>query len=223
LPCAAAEVAAIAAQFDAKALVGENCTPAAILDRLERAEHLVLHLAVHGRGDSRRGQRASVLLCKDGGGTEWVDLKHLLAGKIRLVVLSGCSTGVTGPLHGHELVSVARAAAEAGASAVIACLWPVADSVAEKFMIEFYKDFAAQKVSGSIDLVASFDRARASLREWLKTAPVRLSSRVRDARDLILGETDNVEGLSLDSDSAETIAWAPFVLLGHPILGHKLA
>jgi len=217
LPRAAAECASIAALFSTQALIGAACTPAAIIERLKSGKHLALHLAVHGRGDSRHGQRASVLLASEQGGTEWADLRTLFSSVpgIRLVVLSGCSTGVTGPLHGFELVGVARNAAEAGASAILACLWPVADAVAEQFMTEFYRVFSAQVPAGTIDLVSAFEAARTMLRR--SEEPNASTGPRRDGRDLALTPGD-IDTQAPIHDPSSTLRWAPFVLLGSPRL-----
>ena len=47
---AAAECEAIATMFQSKPIVGADCTARAIVENLKSAPHLLLHLAVHGRG-----------------------------------------------------------------------------------------------------------------------------------------------------------------------------
>jgi len=220
LPGASAECKSVAAMFGTEPLIGADCTTAVVVTRLTSAPHLLLHLAVHGRGDSRHGQRASLLLAGGNigaGGTEWIDTQRLFPkdATVRLVVLSGCSTAVTGPLHGFELVGIARNAAEAGASSVVACLWPVADAAAETFMVAFYQNLTAQmRDNGVIDFVSAFDQARATLRDWLKsTSP---ADRRRDGRDLALSKDAVVQGET--RDVADALMWAPFILLGQPVL-----
>ena len=86
--------------------------------------HLLLHLALHGRGDARHGQRGSLLFSDGAGATEWIDSlrRFWKAANVSLVAPSGCSTAVTGPAHGYELVSLAHNVIEAGTSAFIDCL-----------------------------------------------------------------------------------------------------
>ncbi len=119
---------------------------------LRAGELDVVHLAVHGRGDAHRGGRASLLLSDGSGGTEWVAFEELAAfhWRAELVVFSGCSTAVAGPRQGFGLVSVAHAAAERGAAAVIACLWPVGDAAARIFMTAFYKEFVLSRAVGKL-------------------------------------------------------------------------
>ena len=110
----------------------------------------LVHLAVHGRGDTRRGPRGSLAFSDARGGTEWVPFEQLAAlpWSAELVVFSGCSTAVAGPRFGHELVSVARAAAERGAATVLACLWPVGDEPASALMTAFYRELIVRCAIG---------------------------------------------------------------------------
>ncbi|MGO4715718.1 CHAT domain-containing protein [Bradyrhizobium sp. 2TAF24] len=214
LPHAARECAAIADLLKTEPLVGGDCSAINIRARLQAGHHQLLHLALHGRGDARRGARASVLLA-DADGPRWVGLHELFTRdvSIRLAVLSGCSTAVAGPLHGHELTGVAGAAAEAGVSSIIACLWPVEDAVAEHFMTELYAIILQQRDDGVIDLVAAMDGARTALRQWMAGAGER--GQRRNGRDLSLGPLDDEAPAATVADA---LAWAPFVLIGRPVL-----
>jgi tetratricopeptide (TPR) repeat protein len=223
LPRASAECSSIAAMFRSEPLIGARCTTEAVVTRLKSAPHLLLHLAVHGRGDSRHGQRASLLLAGGeigAGGPEWIDTRRLFPehAKVRLVVLSGCSTAVTGPLHGFELVGIARNATKADASSVVACLWPVADAAAEKFMVTFYQNLTAQMKAGVLDLVDAFDQARVALKVWLASSARLPAGRRRDGRDLVLSQA---EVMAEENDVRETLMWAPFILIGQPVLRSK--
>ena len=220
LPYAAEECAVVAEALGTAALVGTDCTRAAIEAALTADGELdVVHLAVHGRGDTRRGGRASLLLGDGLGGTAWTAFDELaaLSWRVELVVFSGCSTAVAGPRQGHELVGVARAAAEAGASAVIACLWPVGDDSAAIFMRAFYKRFAAARAQGPVDLRVLLNDARAALRDWLR-GDIVATGRRRDGRGISLVPEAPVAA-EADPELASTLSWAPFILLGDPVLG----
>ena len=221
LPYAAAECVEVAATLGNKPLVGPQCTRVTIEAELRAGELDFVHLALHGRGDPRHGGRASLLLADGVGGIEWVDFDELAAfpWRVKLVVFSGCSTAVAGPRQGHELIGVARAAAERGAAAVIACLWPVGDQAAKVFMTAFYKELVSRRSPGPVDLRLVLDRARNGLRAWL--APM-FSSRVqrRDGRNLRPVALESVEIPQVAPDVADTLGWAPFILLGGPILGN---
>jgi CHAT domain-containing protein/tetratricopeptide (TPR) repeat protein len=202
-------------------LLREKCTRSAIEEVLKEAGELdIVHLALHGRGDVRRGGRASLLLADGRGDAEWVDFEELtrFRWRVGLVVFSGCSTAVAGPRDGHELVGIARAAAERGAAAVIACLWPVGDEAAKIFMTAFYKELVARRKSGAVDLRLVFDEARKQLRAW-RSATSTASARRRDGRFFRSKAMDGEEPPPADPEVVDALAWAPFILLGNPVLG----
>lgn len=213
LPFAAAECRDVASQLRTLATVGAACTRAAIESRLRDANLDIIHLALHGRADPWRGGRASLLMSDGAGGTEWVAFDDLAAlhWRANLVVFSGCSTGVSGPRSGHELASVARAALEAGAASVLACLWPVGDAAAATFMKAFHTALVRERARGPVDLRVILDEARAALRQTLRSAAADpAASRRRD------GQRSQVPAAMAGNDDA--LAWAPFVLLGNPWL-----
>lgn len=214
LPQAAAECRIVAKALGTKPLIRSDCTQAAIETALQQGDLDVVHLALHGRGDVRRGGRGSLLLADADGGTDWVSFEELSGFRwhVELVVLSGCSTGVSGPLHGHELVGAARAVAEAGAAAVVACLWPVGDAAAEIFMRAFYSDFLRRRAAGPVDLRVVMDHARNLLRSSLRDGEL-IPGRRRD------GHTASVIDEPAASAQTHPLAWAPFVVMGDPIVG----
>jgi CHAT domain-containing protein/tetratricopeptide (TPR) repeat protein len=216
---AARECEEVGKALMSRPLIGRQCTRVAIEAALTSGELDVVHFALHGRGDALRGGRSSLLLSDGRGGTEWVAFEELasLPWRSELVVFSGCSTAVAGPRQGHELIGVARAAAERGAGAVIACLWPVRDGVARRFMTAFYGELVSRREVGPVDLRVTLDVARKTLRRR-KGAPVPPGERRRDGRDPSRSEPVGARGAP-DPAVADALAWAPFVLLGDPILG----
>jgi hypothetical protein len=212
LPGAEAECQAVARMLGVRALTGADCTREALEAALHGGALDIVHLAVHGRGDPLRGGRASLLLADDQGGVAWLPFDELLRQpwRVNLVVLSGCSTGVAAPLLGHELVSLARAALEAGAASVLASLWPVADRAAADLMVHFHTAVAGQRGSGGCDLRLALDDAR-------RASTARAATRVaagprRDGRRH--APSDPPQGAPpLLADAA-----AAFVLLGLPAL-----
>jgi len=221
LPHAAEECREVAAVLGSIPLIGPQCTRVAMENELRAGELDVVHLALHGRGDVRRGGRASLLLADGTGGTAWVSFDELAALPwwAELVVFSGCSTAVAGPRQGHELVGVARAAAERGAAAVIACLWPVGDEATKIFMTQLYKELTARRAVGPVDLRVVLDDARNALRAWVRAASAAGVQR-RDGRSMRPKMMDMVERPKVDPEVADALQWAPFILLGDPILGH---
>lgn len=219
LPEASEECRAIAALLGTRAHVGAECTRAAAETALRGQALDIVHLAVHGRGDPQRGGRASLLLGDDDvGGVAWVAFDELAAWQWRanLVVLSGCSTGVAGPRAGHELHSVARAALEAGAASVLACLWPVGDAVARSFMTAFHTALAQARAEGAVDLRLMVAKAQSAVELAAGDAAFDLGAR-RDGRPLATVPD------AIASSAEPTTAWAPFVLLGRTTLPARAA
>jgi tetratricopeptide (TPR) repeat protein len=219
LPGAAAECRQAASHLGAQPLIGESCTLTAVRETLTGADLDIVHLAVHGRGDYRRGGRASLLFADGAGGMEWVPFDELarLPFHCDLIILSGCSTAVGGPRNGSGLYGVAEAAAEAGAVSVIASLWPVGDANAATFMATFYDELARLRAGPDtvIDLRRLVDRARSALRKQ-PVPPTPAPPTRGDGREL---EFDDEDGTKSDTRYSGMMDWAAFVVLGDPILG----
>jgi CHAT domain-containing protein len=217
LPGAHGECVAVADKLGAVPIIGDACTVGAVRDALTVPDNRldVVHLAVHGRADARRGGRSSLLFA--GERPTWVAFSDLaeLPWNANLIVLSGCSTAVGGPRNGLGLYGVAQAAAEAGATTVIASLWPVDDTSAEIFMKAFYGELSGRRGSGLIDLRELMDHARTRLRQTTSLGQPALR---RDGRELIIDEQDSDPPATGDALQTAMMHWAPFVLIGEPTL-----
>ena len=136
---AEAEATAVAALFaQGEAAIGGRATLQTLRERAGQAD--VLHLACHAefRHDN---PMFSALQLADGPLTaEQAEGLRLPAG---IVVLSACETGLAGEHRGDELVGLVRAFTIAGASRVLASLWPVDDGVTAAFMAGFYRALGA--------------------------------------------------------------------------------
>jgi CHAT domain-containing protein len=95
----------------------------------------VLHLACHAQFRSDN-PRFSALHLADAALT--VEQAEGLALRAATVVLSACETGMAELASGDEQVGLVRAFLVAGASRVLASLWPVDDEVTSRFMGAFY-------------------------------------------------------------------------------------
>jgi tetratricopeptide (TPR) repeat protein len=207
LPGAEAECHEIAKLYGTLARTGQDCTAAELEAALDAGPLDVVHLAVHGRGNPRRGVQASLLMADGTGGTIWVGLDALTQRPwpVGLVVLSGCSTGLVGRREGYELVSVAGQIQQAGARAVVACLWPVGDAAAQIAMTTFHKRLVATP-SYLVDVREALNEARGQLRD--PAAPV---TQARDGREIAppaKRKLDPVIELGLN--------WSAFVATGAP-------
>lgn len=211
----------VAKELGTTALTGARCTRAALETALQGGPLDIVHLAVHGRGDAQHGARASLLLADGLDGIEWVPFESLAQRnwQANLVVLSGCSTGVAGPLHGHEMVSVARAALEAGAASVLASLWPVADQAAAAFMTAFHESVARQRRHGNGDLRVALEEARRSVSAQPMTS-VEIGRR-RDGRRINEPALSTAVAASEVRPGDASDAVAAFVLIGRPTLDRQ--
>lgn len=134
LPHAAHEARFVAGLFaDGQAFVGEQATLRTLARHGAQAD--VIHLACHAqfRSDS---PMFSALHLHDGALT--VERAQALTLKPAIVVLSACETGLAEPGCGDEHVGLVSAFLAAGASRVLASLWPVDDQITAAFMQHFY-------------------------------------------------------------------------------------
>lgn len=135
LPHARREGAAVAAALPgARSLVGTAATRDAVLAALDGASWL--HYAGHGA--LRPDDPWSAHLRLTGGAR--LTLADLLAAAPRMggAVLSGCETGVAGPLSPHEAIGLPEALLAAGARVVLATDAEVPDADAARVVRAFY-------------------------------------------------------------------------------------
>ncbi|SOE87077.1 CHAT domain-containing protein [Burkholderia sp. YR290] len=217
LPGAEQECINVAAALGTTALLGPACSRAAIERALRTGRPDVVHLAVHGRGDPRFGGRSSLLLANDDGDARWVDFESLsvLPWEARVVVFSGCSTGLLDRQHGYELLSIANAALESGAVSVVASLWPVNDLYAKEFMVAFYHAFQRARQSGPADLRVILNEARHAAVGSLQKTP---DGRRRDGSRHFAKVQSEEAGQLGDLAIEEALHWASFCLFGAPVI-----
>ena len=212
LPGAREECQYVAGLYGTTPLLGSDCSGQRLAAALAGGPVDIIHLAVHGTGDRAAGQSSGLLLADGERGTAVVSFEELCALGLRadVVVLSGCSTAVSGPLHGRELVGVVLAAIEAGAQSVVGCLWPVDDRAAQQWMSEFHRCVVASSAAGVVDLRRCMESARTVLQE---AGAAGTDQRRRDLREVA---PEQLSDSTADVRSALT--WAPFVLFGSPFL-----
>ncbi len=134
LPQAAAEAQFVAGLFDdAIALTGASASLAQL--QLHASQADVIHLACHAqfRADN---PMFSALHLVDGALT--ADAIEHMSLRAATVVLSACETGLAEHGRGDEMVGLVRAFLLAGASRIVASLWPVDDTITARFMSIFY-------------------------------------------------------------------------------------
>jgi hypothetical protein len=192
---------------------------AALQQALSAGPVPVVHLAVHGVGDRARGRYSGLVMADPPSGSSLVPFDHLarLGLSSDLVVLSGCSTAVAGPLHRDRLAGVTVAAIESGARSVIGCLWPVNDTAAEVFMRAFYTSLRKSWDQGPVDLRTCVAAGRGAVRSWAVSSDGGGAGPARDGTREVPNEVAG-ESAALDTREAVGLAWAPFVLTGAPVV-----
>jgi CHAT domain-containing protein len=180
----------------ARVLLGELATEGNLRRFAEEAT--LLHLATHGIVRSDRPFES--LLALQPSGTTAADDGRLTARDLyglelqaRLVVLSACRSG-SGRISSDGILGLTRGFFSAGAAAVVATLWDVADEPTYRIMSSFYRVLR----SG-----VPYDRA-------LREAQLGL------LRALRTGSVKVRVGEAMVSLPEHPTLWAGFVLLGEP-------
>ena len=168
LPGSAAEVAAIGRILGAQAqvLVGARASEHAFRTLAPARE--IVHLATYGVLNKHNPLFSFVELGTGGGEDGRLEVHEVfgLTLKARLLVLSACQTGIAaGTLAdvppGDDWVGLVHGFLFAGASNVVATLWPVQDRTTGRLMERFYTELA----EGRPEAEALAEMQRAALRE----------------------------------------------------------
>ncbi|HYL55484.1 MAG TPA: CHAT domain-containing tetratricopeptide repeat protein [Gemmatimonadales bacterium] len=167
LPGSAAEVAAIGRLFGTRAhvLVGDRASKRALRDAAP--EQAIVHFATYGVLNKDNPLFSFVELMPQGGDDGRLEVHEVFGLRLhaRLVVLSACQTALgAGALAdvpaGDDWVGLVQAFLSAGASHVLATLWPVEDRTTAELMTRFYGALSA----GQPEAEALAEAQRATLR-----------------------------------------------------------
>jgi hypothetical protein len=139
LKAARREAAEIAVLLGVRPAVGGNVTKSRVLSALRNAP--VVHVAGHSRLAAGDGFLSSLELAH----YETLQAADLLGldCRARLVVLSGCETGVGEQRPGDELVGFVRALLLSGARSILASQWRVDDESTRGLLLGFHRAAAA--------------------------------------------------------------------------------
>jgi len=163
LPAAGIEGQRIAKHFGAGAvrlLTGAAATESAVKE--EAASYGVMHFAVHGVIVPERPFASSLLLAAGGGDDGYLRVDEIFGMTLaaRLVVLSGCSTGL-GRLTGDGILGMTRAFLYAGTPAVVVSQWDISDRATSVLMDRFYAELRRGRTTAQALRVAELaTRAR---------------------------------------------------------------
>jgi CHAT domain-containing protein len=145
LPAAAREAQAVAALYGGRSvlLTGANATRENFMRDAPEAD--VVHFAGHALANSEFPDLSSLLFAGSAseGDLRASDIAGLSLTRVRLVVLSACSTAA-GPIRRAEgPLSLARPFLKAGAREVVATLWPIDDAAALPLFETFHRELRA--------------------------------------------------------------------------------
>jgi len=141
LPGSESELKAILSQFPkGEYLFGEDVTEERFKEKAPYFD--LIHLAVHGAGDTEQQYSASLFFrdttsSKEDGRLHWYELFGLRL-KAKLAVISSCESGIGKAYRGEGMLSMASAFAFAGCKNLVMGLWKVEDRVSADIMTEFY-------------------------------------------------------------------------------------
>lgn len=148
LPATAAEMKSCAlawGESHTRILSGTNAGQAQVAEAL-RSNPAVIHFATHvitGPGEFASGLIA--LSLDNSGAMGLLGPKEIIAHPVTasLVVLNGCHSAQGQTIPGAGLMGLTRAWIGAGAGAVLATRWDIADDAGEAFMANFYRELHA--------------------------------------------------------------------------------
>ena len=125
-------------------LDGADATRAAFIEALGTSDSA--HIACHGLFPPDAPNLAGLLLADGWFGAHDA---HDLPRAPREIVLSGCSTGLASDAAGEQWFGLLRGFAAAGASRMIASLWPVRDEEGERMMEAVYGETPGAEAGGA--------------------------------------------------------------------------
>jgi CHAT domain-containing protein len=140
LPDVEGEIADLSRMYrDHTALSGSGASPTRILDAFSGAD--VIHFAGHAIADDAHPSESRLFVAPDATGRDALTPDAIAASHLRpgaVVVLSACDTASGRIVRGEGAMSLARPFLQAGASAVIASLWPVRDADARAVLADWH-------------------------------------------------------------------------------------
>lgn len=141
---AAVEASMVASRLGTTPLLGADACERLIHDLDPRVD--LLHIAAHARYEGANPLFSSIALAPEGEDFDGdLEAREILADvdltRVKLVVVSACSTGVGKPSAGDEIVGLTRALLYAGTPAVLSTLWEINDVATTALMDAFYERF----------------------------------------------------------------------------------
>ncbi len=128
----------------------------------------VLHVAAHAEVDEVDPLFSRILFASTPAETGLLEARDVygidLTG-VRLVTLSACESGLGKVAKGDEIMGFTRSFLSAGASSIVASLWPVADESTDLLMNKMYRELATGR-----DLMQSMQLAQLDVQKTRRFA-----------------------------------------------------
>jgi CHAT domain-containing protein len=215
LPYADAELNAIAGQkgiLSGKVMLDQAFTESTLREGLDRS-FPIIHIASHFQF-TPGSMDDSFLMLGDGNRLTLGQIKTKLNfSRVELLTLSACETAVgddSTSHHGVEVEGLGAIAQQAGAKAVLASLWPVADESTAALMRTLYQSHKVNRL----------DKADALRQAQL--ALLKGSAKIDDAGDAKrgltrTGATPTAGNFKVNPNApySHPFYWAPFILMGN--------
>jgi CHAT domain-containing protein len=215
LPFANVELNGIAGQkgiLAGKVLLDGAFTERSLRDGLDQS-YPIIHVASHFQF-TPGSMDESFLLLGDGTHLSLAQIKTKLDfNSVELLTLSACETAVgdeSSANHGVEVEGLGAIAQQAGAKAVLASLWPVADASTAALMRALYLAHKADH----LDKADALRQAQLALLQ----GTVAVDDNGKAARGLARASTDHATGTFKTNPAApyaHPFFWAPFILMGN--------
>lgn len=195
-----------------KVMLDKAFTESSLRDGLDQA-YPVIHIASHFQFTSG-SMDDSFLLLGDGNRMTLAQIKNKLNfNGVELLTLSACETAVgdaNGAHSGVEVEGLGALAQQAGAKAVLATLWPVADGSTALLMRALYRAHKEEH----LDKADALRAAQLALLKGTVQADASLKTRRGLAR---MGATQSAGNFKPDPAApfAHPFYWAPFILMGN--------
>ncbi len=157
LPGAEREVQQVARLFaDSEVYVQDTATKERFKAHSGRAS--MVHVAAHAELDEVDPLFSRILFASSASEPGLLEAREIygldLRG-VRLITLSACESGLGRVARGDEIIGFTRSLLSAGASSIVASLWPVADDSTDLLMGRLYRELAAGR-----DLMAGMQAAQ---------------------------------------------------------------
>lgn len=198
-----------------KVFLNEDFTELQLKTALRPRKHSIVHIASHFAFKPGDKTESQLLI---GGGSYLTPARlfvppNVFAG-VDLLVLSACETAVGGrDAEGREIESFGVLAQGAGASAVMATLWNVADSSTKELMIDFYR----RRIQSHMNKAEALRRAQLAFlkgdgKHETATSTERTSARAGNKK-----EKGTMPLFVADPNAkySHPYYWAPFILIGN--------